>query len=95
MTSALVAIALLASAPAQHAAERQVQSPIWVAAWGSVDGDYPNIASMVTLPGDFRPGQPGESVNAEELAAKLKARPAGRRAVLLLRYCHSFWGHRG
>jgi hypothetical protein len=95
MTSALVTIALLAGAPAQHAVERQVQSPIWVAAWGTVDGDYPHIASMVTLPGDFRPGQQGESVNAEELAAQLKARPARRRAVLLLRYCHSFWGHRG
>lgn len=74
-------------------ADPPLLDPVWVAAWGPLQEPAMNIVSMVTLPGDFRPGMEVESVNAEDLAAQLKRRPPGRRAVLLRRYCHSFWGY--
>jgi hypothetical protein len=86
-------VTTLAAWPTAHAAD--IEQPIWVAAWGSVAQPTRNVTSMVRLPGDFRPGQANESVNPEEIASQLKSRPEGRRALLLLRYCHSFWGCRG
>ncbi|MFM8817177.1 MAG: hypothetical protein ACKOHI_04770, partial [Phycisphaerales bacterium] len=90
----LLALMAIPAPGGSVAADPPVVDPVWVAAWGPLQEPAMNIFSMVTLPGDFRPGMEVESVNAEDLAAQLKRRPPGRRAVLLSRYCHSFWGHR-
>jgi hypothetical protein len=67
---------------------------VWVASWGSVPAGCVNLEPMVWLPGDYRPGVPGDAVDGEELAKQLKSRKPGRRALLANRYCHSFWGYR-
>jgi hypothetical protein len=90
----LLATGLATTTERAAVAGQEAAEPIWVAAWGKLREPKPNITSMVTLSGDLRPGAESESVDAEELARQLKARPAGRRAILLSRYCHSFWGHR-
>jgi hypothetical protein len=89
-----IAASALAATVSAAAATQESPEPVWVAAWGSLREPKANITAMVTLPGDFRPGSEADSVDAEELARQLKMRPAGRRAILLSRYCHSFWGHR-
>jgi hypothetical protein len=72
----------------------QIREPIWVSSWGSLPPDARNMVRMVLLPGDFRPFAGSESVDAEDLARRMKAIPPGRRALLINRYCHSFWGQR-
>jgi hypothetical protein len=89
-------VALLAGGAAQPAPSDAagVRDPIWVSSWGSVPVGIRTMERIVLLPGDFRPFAQSESVNAEDLARRLKVIPAGRRAVLINRYCHSFWGQR-
>jgi hypothetical protein len=65
---------------------------IWVAAWGDVPGNHPHITPMVVLDGDFRPDRDNKSLDADQLARRLLSRPAGRRVLLVQRYCHGFWG---
>ena len=69
--------------------------PIWIAAWGDPGPGVRNAFRMIRLPGAYVPLADNESVDAEEVARELKRLPKGRRALLALRYCTSFWGVRG
>jgi hypothetical protein len=95
IAAAALAVTLVAaaaqSAPPDAAG---VKDPIWVSSWGSVPAGIRTMDRMVLVPGDFRPFAQSESVNPEDIARRLKAIPPGRRAVLINRYCHSFWGQR-
>ena len=86
----LLCAACLFALPQVAAAEA-----VWVASWGSVPSGCRNLEPMVWLPGDFRPGIRGDSVDGEALAQRLNQRMPGRRVLLVNRYCHSFWGYKG
>jgi hypothetical protein len=88
-----IATAISAGARAEQQPPTLAQDKaIWVAAWGDVPGNHPHITSMVVLGGDFRPDRDNNSLDADQLAQRLLSRPAGRRALLVQRYCHGFWG---
>ena len=69
--------------------------PIWIAAWGDPGAGVRNAFQMIRLPGTYVPLADNESVDAEAIAQQLKRLPKGRRVLLALRYCGSFWGVRG
>jgi hypothetical protein len=91
LTSALSVMVALSGPPIASA---PVVDPIWVASWAGTPPQCRNIVPMVGLPGSFRPFSPNESVDPEALAGQLRRIPPGRRALLVNRYCHSFWGYR-
>ena len=93
MTAAAIG-AMMVALIAPPDAGRVIVDTIWVSSWGQVPPASTNIVPMVRLPGSFRPFGESDSVDAEELAKQLRRLPPGRRAVLVNRYCHSFWGYR-
>lgn len=96
LSSSLVVLAGWVPSDARPAAQAaQGRQDVWVATWGKVPIKSQHLVPMVFLEGDFRPDQENESVNAESLARRLAANPPGHRALLVQRYCHSFWGAKG
>ncbi len=78
-------------APAERIGPSSEQQ-IWVAAWGDPGAKSPFVVPMVVLEGDYRPLAENASLEVEQLASRLRKRPAGRRALLLSRYANSFVG---
>ena len=90
----VVSMILVGSASEQtslHQDPRVASSGMWVASWGDAGRQFRFITPMVFLDGDLRPDRPNASIDFEEIARRLKNRPDGRRALLMQRYCHSFW----